>query len=74
MLSSARHRAGALDVGKLFTARAFALTTAERVFTHRPAPKDRTAHGWLRGEIQHWPEPPTILRRARYRLEMRSTS
>eukprot|EP00966_Prymnesium_polylepis_P004076 93308-Prymnesium_polylepis.1 len=35
MLSSARPRAGRFDVGKLSTARAFALATAERVLAPR---------------------------------------
>eukprot|EP00966_Prymnesium_polylepis_P216644 5015265-Prymnesium_polylepis.1 len=52
MLSSARHRDGRFDVGKLSTARAFAQATTERAFTHssRPAPcGELSRHGWLCG-------------------------
>eukprot|EP00966_Prymnesium_polylepis_P167994 3884215-Prymnesium_polylepis.1 len=57
MLPSRRSRAGAFDAQALSTARAFDQATAERVFTHRPAPKEclKTprpviAHGLLRLE------------------------
>jgi len=57
MLSSGRHRAGRFVVAKLSTARAFALATAERVFTHRLAlkvcvktPSGVIAHGLLHVE------------------------
>eukprot|EP00966_Prymnesium_polylepis_P065706 1524637-Prymnesium_polylepis.1 len=40
MLPSGRRRAGRSDVGALPTARAFDLTTAERVFRHRLGVKD----------------------------------